>query len=136
MSILTSIFLKLLEMSFNATIIGLVILCLKKFLKNIPMKLLNVLWIFVILLLLIPINIESKMSIQNYIPQIEEITLQNEIYEQNYSDSKEIVLEKNNHINIASIMPIIWIVGSVSLLLKNIIVMSKVKQKIKCSNSR
>ncbi|MBO5179826.1 MAG: peptidoglycan DD-metalloendopeptidase family protein [Clostridia bacterium] len=134
MRILTNVFLKLLEMSFGATLIGLLILGLKKIFKNIPVKLLNVLWIFVILLLLIPINIESKMSIQNYIPQIEEITLQNEIYEQNYSDSKEIVLEENNHINIASIMPIIWIVGSVSLLLKNIIVMSKVRQKIKNSN--
>lgn len=132
---LTNIFLKLLEMSFCATVIGLLILALKKFLKNIPVKLLNVLWIFVILLLLIPIDIESKLSIQNYIPQIEEETLQGEIYGQNYNESKKVVLEENNHINITSLIPIIWVVSSVSLLLKNLIVMSKVKQKIEDSNN-
>ncbi len=68
-----ALFYRLIAMSIYASVIGILILFFRKIFKKIPISYFNVLWIFVMVLLLIPIRFRSKLSIQNYIPIPKEV---------------------------------------------------------------
>lgn len=129
MVIVKSIFTKVIEMSINATIIALLIILLKKVFKNVPVKLANVIWIFVIILLIVPVHIESKISIQNYIPKIESniLFVPTEDTETIIVDSQNAMSESDKNFQI---IPIIWLLCTAGLTLKNIILMAEIKNKI------
>lgn len=129
MAIIESFFLKTIEMSINATIIGLLIILLKKVFKNVPVKLINIIWIFVIILLIVPVCVESEISIQNYIPKIEP-----NILFVPTEDTETIIVDFQNTMNKSNekfqIIPIIWLLCTIGLTLKNITLMAKIKNKI------
>lgn len=68
--IIAPIFYKFVYMSIIASIVGIVIIFVNKFLiKKISPKALSLMWITFLFTLLIPINISTKFSIYNYIPE-------------------------------------------------------------------
>ncbi len=67
--ILSNIFYKIVYMSLIASIIGTIILIINKIFKNkISPKWKSRLWIIFIIMLIVPINIASKISIYNFLP--------------------------------------------------------------------
>lgn len=67
--ILPNIFYKIVYMSLIASIIGTIILIINKIFKNkISSKWKSRLWIIFIIMLIVPINIASKISIYNFLP--------------------------------------------------------------------
>lgn len=128
MMAISSIFLEVVGMSIVASIIGLLIILLKKVFKKISIKLMNVIWIWVIILLVIPIKIKSKISIQNYIPKTEQNVLVTLI-----ESDKNIDVNIENSINESGkniqLLPIIWLIVSGSLIIKNVMVSLKIKNK-------
>lgn len=136
MEVLVSIFLKLLQMSIIASIIGIVILVIKKFLyKFISPKIIYVMWGVFLVALVIPPFIQSRTSIYNYvdISNIEEFDMQfirNEDMESNESvptkienneNVEEVNISKSSQDNIAFnfkyVVSIVWILGVFVLLL-------------------
>lgn len=124
------IFYKIIAMSVYASIVGIIILIIKKVFKKIPITFLNLLWIFVLILLIIPINIKSKISIQNYIPEITSDFVS--VNEWNI-DENNVILQKNavqTKLNIFDIVVFSWFSISLFLISKDMYFYVLLKKKI------
>ncbi len=92
-NILEPIFYQILYMSVIASIVGIIILIIRKiFDKKIPPKLKQLMWIIVIISLIIPINIKSIFSIYNINDETKKVT---QIENISYRDIYEKVQEEN-----------------------------------------
>mgnify|MGYP003293383291 FL=1 len=82
------IFYDIVYMSLIATIVGIVILIIKKiFGTRLSPKIYNILWLVFIVLLCVPIKIESSFSIYNVIP-IDVSNISNVNYRDEYDEIK------------------------------------------------
>lgn len=91
LSLVPSLFYKILYMSIIATVIGSVIIIVRKFLHTkISPKWISIFWILFILALIVPIKIESPFSIYNYVTVTKELQdIPNISYIEEYNVAKE-----------------------------------------------
>ncbi len=121
MAILFDIFIKVVSMSLIASMIGILIVLGKAIFKNIPIRLSNILWLFVLFVLIVPIDIPTKISVHNYIPVNETINLMA------FEQVGNVLNEREGNKNVASnmfdfktIITLIWFIGMILLFLKSV----------------
>ena len=117
------LFINILSMSTIASIVFLFISIARKIIKNkVDFEKCSLLWIIFIFVLIIPLNFESKLSIKNYIQIDKKFTLNpTEIFYDEVYESENIFLENNENINLTykEIFSIIWIIVSITLIIKD-----------------
>ena len=119
-NLLEMIFIRLFKASVNATIIGALIIILKGiFKKKLSTSKSNLLWLLFIILLLFPIEFESKLSLENYVSKYDNL---NYTFENlNYSFMEEKVETKSNY-SIFQILLISWfLITVIEFIMKNIL---------------
>lgn len=127
MEIIISIFLKIISMSIIASIVGLLVICVKRFFEKVPVNLSNILWIFVLVLLIVPIEVSSSISIQNYIQieAIEKVNNFNKAGNVNYFNiPTDNIIEGSAYgaINWMYMFTLIWLIVSIALICRFVIV--------------
>ncbi len=129
---MTNIFLKIVEMSVSASVIALVVILLRFFLKKSPKRLCVLLWVLVALRLILPFSIESMFSLMpktspqvplnyhlNY-QEFEEIQDFNEVVgipilpEVNETFEPTVTNQKESF-DIISLLSFVWIAGVILL---------------------
>lgn len=169
---ISNIFSSVLEISIISSIIGIVIILLRQLLRGrVNSKWIYIIWFILLFKLLVPIRIESFVSIFNFTPEyitennyIENSKIEYENLQQDYNnyinnsfeeESKNIINNQNSYElqeikeelkeskiknNIFEyIIPIIWIIGSITiflwLIITNIILNSKLSKNY-CRDER
>ena len=124
---LNALFINILSMSTIASIVFLLILLARKLMKNkVSFEKCSLLWIMFIIVLLIPLNFESKLSIKNYIDSDEKFALNrtsNYVSDEttrNY-DSAYVNVD-NRKLDIITIGSLTWFIIMLLLILKDIFV--------------
>lgn len=121
---LQNVFMNILSMSTIASIVFILVLFARKFLKSkISFSKINLLWIIFILVLIFPIKFSSKLSIKNYIPNPEKVIVDiSKSYDLNQVNSeltKNISNEKK--IDYIQIISVSWLLVAIILIAKDII---------------
>ena len=122
---LNEIFINILSMSTIASVVFLCILFARKFIKSkVNLKNSSLLWIIFIVVLIIPLNFESQLSIKNFIDTNRTYTLTESKDDATNQSSKTdfIAYEnvQNKNINYIDLLSAIWIIVTISLILKDI----------------
>lgn len=148
MYILEPIFYKIVYMSITASVIGTLILIIRKLLKKqISSKWISRIWIIFIISLIIPIQIKSNVSIYNAIPinleKIEEVSFAKEnILEENKGKVQVSANLENNEIspnsnkeettfNILCFLPLVWIALVLASFIAYVLTYISFEKKIK-----
>lgn len=147
--------IKLLIMSIYSSIIGFLILAVKKFFNKVPNILCSTLWLIFLILLVVPINISSKISIRNMFT-----ISSNESHYEIREEKNQIKVEKNvkseiettesiplkqndeNYYNFYEKKPAIkvdiwnilfglWFIVALGLIIRNVVVLLLAENKIK-----
>jgi len=141
---MTGFFLNIVNMSISASWLIIAVLILRLFLKNVPKWINIVLWGLVALRLVLPISIESVMSI---VPSAQTITMEpgahRPYFESGFTavdDRVNIYLSSHyfegvtrptgHFVDVTTILGIIWIVGMFTMLLYTVISYLHLKSKI------
>ena len=124
---LNNLFINILSMSTIASIVFIVILFVRQFMKNkIDLKTLSLLWIIFIITLIIPLNFESKISIKNFIkPNKTFILNKTEIFENNKTHEDKVIgseILKDEEKNFDEIIFYIWCAVVSLLISKDILI--------------
>ncbi len=153
-----SIFLKILSMSLVASVVILVVLVLRLFLKRTPKYVNCILWGIVAVRLILPIAIESNFSlipealsqnraseytVHENLPSEEEVVV---FYESDYDFSEPVVEQGSleisneaNSISALSIVSYIWVIGVATMvaysIISSIVLQNKLKSGIIVENS-
>lgn len=151
MYILEPIFYKIVYMSITASVIGTLILIVRKLLKKqISSKWISRIWLIFIISLIIPIQIKSTVSVYNVIPinleKIEEVSFaKDNILEENKKGNQEIINLTNKgessnddeveiSFNILCFLPLVWIslvlTSFIAYILTYISFEKKIKNKV------
>lgn len=118
---LETLFINILSTSTIASIVFLIILIARKCIKNkVSRENTSLLWIVFMVVLIIPLNFQSHLSIKNFINLdktyvlTESIQLNNEILHEN---DKNIISEDTKKMNLQEIVSILWISVALSLII-------------------
>ena len=118
---LETLFINILSTSTIASIVFLIILFARKCIKNkVNRENMSLLWIIFMVVLIIPLNFQSHLSIKNFFDLektyvlTESIQLNNEIL---HKDDGNIISEDNEKINLQEIGSIVWISVALSLII-------------------
>ena len=128
-------FRAILEMSITGSVVALVVMLARLFLKKAPAKYSFLLWSIVALRLICPFSFSSAMSIFNVVPEpqiyVDEtsahspITLTNEnilyITLPEIRDTTAQIVPQNNFPDVETILFSIWLLGTLSVIAVNII---------------
>ena len=117
---LNEIFINILSMSTIASIVFLIILIARKCIKDkVNQENTNLLWIIFMIVLFIPLNFQSYLSIKNFVNLdktyvlTESIQLNNEIL---HKDDGNIISEDTEKLDLQEIASIVWISVALSLI--------------------
>ena len=117
---LETLFINILSTSTIASIVFFIILIARKCIKNkVNQENMNLLWIIFMVVLIIPLNFQSHLSIKNFINLdrthvlTEAIQLNNKVL---HKSNEEIVIEELEKMNSQEIASIVWLGVAVSLL--------------------
>ena len=130
---LETLFINILSTSTIASIVFFIILIARKCIKNkVNQENMNLLWIIFMVVLIIPLNFQSHLSIKNLINLdktyilTESIQLNNEFIN---NDDGNIISEDDEKINLQEIASILWIYVTLILIIKDALIYKSLNVK-------
>lgn len=130
---LETLFINILSMSTIASIVFFIILIARKCIKNkVSQGNISLLWIIFIVVLIIPLNFQSHLSIRNFISLEKTYVLNETIQVDNvilHKDNGNIIIEDAEKINLQEIASIVWSGIVLSLMVADILVYKSLNVK-------
>lgn len=130
---LETLFINILSTSTIASLVFLIILIARKCIKNkVNQENTSLLWIIFMVVLIIPLNFQSCLSIKNFINLdktyilTESIQLNNEII---HNDDGNIISEDTEKINLKEISSIVWIFVALTLIIADALIYKSLNVK-------
>ena len=138
---LESLFINILSMSTIASVVFLIILCARKLIKNkVNIKNSALLWVIFIIVLIIPLNFQSKLSIKNFLDTKDSFILTES---KEFNDNDTVTKEDNSIVvtndtlqnNTTEIFASIWFVVAGIFIVTDIFIYRSLKNKNSCEIS-
>lgn len=136
-----SIFIKVLNMSITASYIILLVIFVRFFIKKLPKIFSYLLWSLVFFRLLCPVSFESVWSIlpqKNEVIQVktdrlQQISSSESVYHLSVADNSFIGQKENIPFDVVTIAGFIWIIGILSIILYQFLLIIKTYKSLKCA---
>lgn len=130
-------FSTILEMSITGSIVAIVVIITRLFMKKLPAKFTFILWLLVGIRLICPVSFSSVISLFNVVPSPNVTINKTQLIEvpmQTINNTIPINLKSPTNIDLGQVLSIIWIIGVLTLILVNVICCAMLNKKLRFSS--